>query len=74
MATEKRLLRIYPDLAERLDCSRSKAYEVAREIGVVRIGGRAVRVPSGALDRWMDAREQEALEASATHQSDRPAA
>lgn len=42
-------------LARRLLISRAKAYEVAREVGVVQIGG-CVRVDSAAVDRFVHSR------------------
>jgi excisionase family DNA binding protein len=50
-------------LAEILGVSRSHAYALVRERAVpaIRFNG-AIRVPAAALDRWLDEREQEALD------------
>lgn len=50
-----KLLRI-DDVAELLDVSRARAYELVREglLPVVRLG-RQIRVDPGKLDAWLDA-------------------
>ena len=45
-----------PELQELLRCSRAMAYGTAQAIGVIHVG-RAVRIPSSALRRWL--RDQE---------------
>ncbi len=73
MVEDRKLLRVWPDVANALGVGRSMAYQLAPSIGIVRINS-AVRVPAGALDRWLEQREKEAIEAAATHQADRPEA
>lgn len=52
------------ELAERLGVSRSTAYNLVRDRAVptIRLRGK-IQVPASALDRWLEDREREALEA-----------
>jgi excisionase family DNA binding protein len=67
MESEKLLLRV-AEAAELLGVSRAKAYQMAASgaIPTVRLG-RATRVPTAALRRWVD----EQLEASGPRTPDR---
>lgn len=53
---EKRLLRV-TEVAQLLGISRSYAYEMVqrRQLPALRLG-RAIRVPLGALERWLEER------------------
>ena len=54
---ERRLLKVWPDIADALNISRSKAFEIcsAGELKTVRIG-RSVRVPVEEVDRYIESK------------------
>jgi excisionase family DNA binding protein len=56
-SARRRLIKVYPDLAEALSISRSKAFELCAsgEVKTVRFG-RAVRVPVEEVDRVIQER------------------
>ena len=58
------VLMTIPEAARRLRVSRSHAYELARQriIPTVRLGERALRVPSQELDRWLARRTVKATD------------
>jgi excisionase family DNA binding protein len=57
---ERRLLKVWPDIADALNISRSKAFEIcsAGELKTVRIG-RSVRVPVEEVDRYIESKLSE---------------
>jgi excisionase family DNA binding protein len=54
---ERRLLKVWPDIVDALNISRSKAFEIcsAGELRTVRIG-RSVRVPVEEVDRYIESK------------------
>lgn len=58
-----------------LHLSRTRAYQLVRdgEVPVTRFGG-VIRVPRGALERWLAEREQEALDSVRRRTAPRPRA